>query len=223
VSAPLPPRARNAPARPALEGALAVLNTVVVVLYPFAVWKSLTRLSARAVGLLLLALLLPGLLRLAGKKREALKDALPLPLALAALMLLAIAFDDVRLVLAYPALANGLMLALFAASLASGLPMVERFARLQVDDLSSAEIAHCRSVTIVWCAFFAANGLAAAALALFASRAVWALYTGFASYVLMGLLFASEYAVRKYRFGRFGRHPVDRFFAWLFARKAVSP
>ena len=72
---------------------------------------------------------------------------------------------------------------------------------------------YCRSVTLVWCAFFVVNGAAAALLAAFAPRGWWAGYTGVVSYVLVGALFAAEYVVRKARFGRFGRGPVDRLLA----------
>ncbi len=43
-----------------------------------------------------------------------------------------------------------------------------------------------------------------------ASREWWALYTGFVSYLLVGLLFAAEYVFRKARFGRFGPGLLDR-------------
>jgi uncharacterized membrane protein len=45
------------------------------------------------------------------------------------------------------------------------------------------------------------NGTAALGLALFAPLSTWALYTGVISYLLMGALFASEYAVRRIRLG----------------------
>jgi len=48
----------------------------------------------------------------------------------------------------------------------------------------------------VWCGFFVLNGAIALGTALWASEAVWSLYTGVISYVLMGLLFAGEYLVR---------------------------
>ena len=59
------------------------------------------------------------------------------------------------------------------------------------------------TVTWVWCGFFLLNGLTALALAIHASLAVWALYTGFLSYLLMGTLFALEFLVRTWRFRRY--------------------
>jgi uncharacterized membrane protein len=51
-------------------------------------------------------------------------------------------------------------------------------------------------VTQVWCVFFALNGGVALVTALWTSAATWSLYNGFVAYLLMGLLFAGEYAIR---------------------------
>ena len=56
--------------------------------------------------------------------------------------------------------------------------------------------AWCRP-TWVWSGFFAVNGALALATALWASDAVWALYNGFVAYVLVGVLFAGEWLVRR--------------------------
>jgi uncharacterized membrane protein len=121
--------------------------------------------------------------------------------------------DDGRLMLLYPTAVNVVLLGHFAWTLRTPVPMVERFARMQVPDLRPDEIRYCRTVTWVWVTFFAANGATAAALALLAPRSWWAFYTGALSYGLVGVLFAAEYVVRKARFGRFGRHPIDRALA----------
>ena len=82
-------------------------------------------------------------------------------------------------------------------------PIVERFARLQADDLSEAEVHYCRSVTRLWCGFFIANGSTALYLALVRDLELWALFTGLISYILIGTLFAAEYLYRHWRFRRF--------------------
>jgi len=56
--------------------------------------------------------------------------------------------------------------------------------------------AYMRKVTQVWCGFFVINGAIAFGTALWASEAVWSLYTGVISYALMALLFGAEYLVR---------------------------
>lgn len=195
---------------------LGVLQAVLFVAYPLAVWFGLSRFSTRGVGLLLLALLLPGLLRNLWQRRRQLKQILSLPLAVGALITLAIAFDDERFMLAYPALVNAVLLLQFAWTLRGPTSMVERFARLQVDYLSDAETVYCRRVTLGWSVFFVLNGAACALVAIYGTRATWALFTGLVSYLILGVLFAFEFTLRKYLFRRYGDNLLDRFFAWLF-------
>jgi uncharacterized membrane protein len=198
--------------------ALAILNATLVGLYPVAVWVGLTYLGTRAVGLLVLAFLVPTLaIRLRRADRATFWSILRVPLAILALVLVGVILDDRRYVLAMPVLVNGLLLATFGSTLAPGAtPMIERFARVQEPELGLAKQAHCRQFTWVWCGFFALNGTAAAALALWAPIAWWATYTGLVAYVLMGLLFAAEYVVRKARFREYGRGPQDRLLARIF-------
>jgi uncharacterized membrane protein len=89
------------------------------------------------------------------------------------------------------------LLALFGASLAHPPSIIERFARLREPQLPPAAIAYTRRVTQVWCVFFAVNGSIALVTALWASDQVWALYNGLVAYVLIGLLFAGEWVVRR--------------------------
>jgi acyl-coenzyme A synthetase/AMP-(fatty) acid ligase/uncharacterized membrane protein/3-hydroxymyristoyl/3-hydroxydecanoyl-(acyl carrier protein) dehydratase len=57
--------------------------------------------------------------------------------------------------------------------------------------------AYCRKVTALWCLFFTGNGVIAALTVFRGSEAVWALYNGGISYILMGILFGVELIVRK--------------------------
>jgi acyl-coenzyme A synthetase/AMP-(fatty) acid ligase len=57
--------------------------------------------------------------------------------------------------------------------------------------------AYCRKVTLVWCGFFVLNGGVAAWTVFFAPQALWSLYNGGISYMLMGILFGGELMVRK--------------------------
>jgi uncharacterized membrane protein len=91
---------------------------------------------------------------------------------------------------------NAALLAAFGYSLAVPPSMVERLARLREPQLPDAAVAYTRRVTQVWCGFFAVNGALALGTALWASPAVWSLYTGVIAYLLMGLLGGAEYVVR---------------------------
>jgi hypothetical protein len=103
--------------------------------------------------------------------------------------------------LALPVVTNLALLAHFAVSLRT-IPVAERFARARDDELSSARVAYCRAVTIIWCFFFVVNGGITAVLALFAPLGWWALYTGALSYIALGSLALGEYFVRRARFGK---------------------
>lgn len=202
---------------------VAAVNALLVVSYPLAVYVGLTRFSARGLGLLLAAILLPGMLYRARKaRREDLRVVLRLPLSIVALLALTAVLDDARFVLALPVLINLALLLQFAGSL-RGTPLVERFARMQQPHLSAAQVAYCRRVTHVWCAFFVLNGGVSALLARFASLSAWALYNGLIAYVLMGVLGASEYVVRKFRFREYGPGLHDRLLARLWPPPGVSP
>ena len=218
------------PALPSAEGeprprpsasaiAVGVLNGVLTVLYPVAIWLGLTRLGARATGVVMLGLLVPLVaFRLRNADRTTFWSVLRVPIAILCLIVLGIVTDDARFVLALPVLISAVLLATFGATLRAGeRPMIERFARLTEPDLSPEKQAHCRRWTVRWCVFFVVNGVIAAALGLWASPFVWASYTGGLAYALMGVLFSVEYVERRARFRDFGDGLLDRLL-----RRALS-
>ena len=206
---------------------IAVLNTVLMVGSPLAVYVGLTRFSARGVGLLLLALLVPTLVtKFRNATREDLWTVLRVPLTIAVLVASAAVFDDQRLILALPVAINLALLLHFGSSLQS-TPMVERFARMQNPDLTPEQVAYCRTVTLVWCGFFVLNAVVSAFLAVAAPLSWWAAYTGLIAYMAIGTLGASEYMIRKYRFREYGDGLHDRMLARLWsppqAQEEVRP
>ena len=176
--------------------ALTALTVMLTLLYPLAIWFGHGQVEPRwLAGLLLLA---------AASRLPALKlSRLARCSAAGALLLAACALWSNRLLplKLYPVLVNAALLAGFAYSLFVPPSAVERLARLKEPDLAPAGVAYTRRVTIAWCAFFAVNGSIALATALWASEAVWSLYTGVIAYLLMGLLFGGEYLLRR-RFKR---------------------
>lgn len=202
-----------------MRALLAVLRTLLVIGYPAAVYLGIAHLGPRALGLLLLALLLPNLvLRLVSAAPEQRRAVLPLPLGLAALVGLGAALAEPRFYLVLPVLVNLTLLANFAASLRGPVSLVERYARLQDPDLPEGGPAYCRRVTIAWCWFFVVNAAVCAALAAAAPVAWWALYTGVLAYILIGLGFTIEFLVRKRVFQRFSDSLPDRLLARLLRR-----
>ncbi|MBX3274932.1 MAG: hypothetical protein KF729_32005 [Sandaracinaceae bacterium] len=195
-----------------------MLTTALVVTYPVGIWFGLTHFSARTVSLWILAVLVPtAIFRFRRARREDLSAALRIPLVIGLVVLAGALTDDRRCVLAMPVLINLALLVTFAHSL-RGVPVIERFARMQEPEpLAPAQVAHCRQVTWVWIGFFALNGGIAALLA---SREawvdLWAAYNGGVAYALMGALFAGEYVVRQYRFRKYGSGLHDRLLSRIF-------
>jgi uncharacterized membrane protein len=201
---------------------LAVLNACLIAAYPLAVYFGLLHLGARSVGLLLMLLLLPGLaIKWRRARREDLWVVARVPLSVLALVALAALFDERRFVLALPVLINAVLLFNFASSLRS-TPLVERFARMQDPELGPEQVRYCRAVTLVWCMFFLLNGALSGVLALVASVASWALYTGLVAYLLIGLLATAEYVVRKARFREYGAGLHDRLLARVFPPRSAA-
>lgn len=189
-----------------------VVGAVLVFLYPAVVYVVLTRYDGRVgvVGLLILAAALATVRWRTYAHRSPALVFGP-PVALATLALAGLLLDDSRFVLALPVMINAGLLIAFGSTLrADETPLVERFARLQVQDLSPAELRYCRGVTLAWCVLFVVNGSVSGLLAWLAPVAWWAVYTGVLAYVWVGLLGAAEYVFRKARFGRFGEGPIDR-------------
>ena len=166
--------------------------------YPALVYVGMSVLEPRALGVLLLIVLLLRHRRAAGQllrdmptgERAVLTSLLLLSLAI-------IAANSEFLLRLYPATISFGMLALFAMSLWRPPSMVERFARLHEPDLPPAGVRYTRRVTQVWCVFLVCNGSIALA-SVFASREIWALWNGLLSYVAMGTLFAGEWLFRRH-------------------------
>jgi len=102
----------------------------------------------------------------------------------------------------YPVFINSFMLFLFGASLFNPPTAVFKIALLSDSSIRnsvhySAIENYCRNVTKVWCIFFALNASISLITFLYAPNWVWAIYNGFISYILMGILFAVEWLVRK--------------------------
>lgn len=185
--------------------------------YPFLVFAALQGLEARWVALALAAALGLRVATLPRRPRGAeLRRLLGPGLPVAGVLALALLWNDARALLLVPALVNAALLLAFGRTLLRGPPLVETLARLEHDDLSPAELRYCRGVTALWCAFFAANGAVALALALRGDLALWTLYTGGVSYLLVGLLFAAELTVRARRFGRYEGTLAEPLFRRLF-------
>lgn len=186
---------RNSEAKGRTAGVGAVLFAVLAIVYPFLVYLGrdqvpfLVFVFAACVLLLLRAVLFPS-------------DAtamLRLPLVITAVAIGALGLVDTAIATkAYPAVLSGLVAAVFANSLHRPPSLIERFARLKKPQLPPEGRLYCRKVTWVWTLWLSANALIAAALAVWGSIGLWALWTGVISYIVMGALFAGEIVLRQW-------------------------
>lgn len=174
-------------------GRLIGLGLLVVGLaYPFAVYLGMEYLTPRMFALLLGSLWLARLF--SGRQTTLVRTTGVIALAFCLLLGLA---DSAALLRWYPVLISLALLGLFGSSLLSGMPMIERLARLTEPELPPAAVRYTRQVTWLWVGFFSFNATIAAALALWAPLTWWTLYTGLIAYLLMGMLFAGEWLVRQ--------------------------
>ena len=127
-------------------------------------------------------------------------------LALVALMLLCggLAFfaDNIMFLKFYPVMVSLSLLSFFAFSLWKKPSFAFRLANLGDKTLRTSPERffverYCDRVTLVWCIFFILNASIAFATALVGSDRIWSLYNGLISYILIGILFAVEFMVRK--------------------------
>ncbi len=165
--------------------------SILTLAYPLLVFFGIGHFEPRSIALLLAAL---ALVRGIAMRQQIWLLAAAGALCLAGISIFANQLLPLKL---YPVLVNGVLLAAFGISLAYPPTLIERLARLQEPDLPPKGIAYTRNVTKVWCAFFLVNGSVALITALWCSSAVWALYNGVISYVLMGSLFGVEWLIRR--------------------------
>ena len=180
------------------------LQIALGVAYPVIVLLALYALEPRHVAFVVMALAGLRWLTSGSRHTAALSRAVgPMALGIVAVVGITAIWNDPVGLLLVPTLISLTLLIGFAHSLRVGPPMIERFARMQVDTLSDEEVAYCRRVTRVWCGFFVLNGSIAAGLALAGRLEHWALYNGLLAYLALGTLFVVEYLYRHYRFRRY--------------------
>jgi uncharacterized membrane protein len=184
--------------------------SAIVVAYPIIVYFGVQYFDTRLIALTLIFLALGRLLLVKG---------LGLPhsnLIAAALLLVGIstvAANSPVLLQYYPVCLSALLFAVFLTSLFRPPSIVEQIARLKAPNLPEAGVSYTRKVTMIWCGFFAFNGSMALYTILNTNIDLWAIYNGLISYILMGLLFALEYLVRRRLYRKTTRHQGEQ--SWL--------
>ena len=171
----------------------------VLIAYPVLVYFGLLYLEARFVALILVILVAARLVlakQLGGRTRLAPQILVSLGAALI-IGFLAFISNSKEFLKYYPVLMSVVMLALFFSSILRPPSVIERLARIRTPDLPPEAVLYTRKVTLVWCGFFVLNGAVSLYTCLATNMEIWALYNGLISYILMGVLFAGEFLIRR--------------------------
>ena len=183
---------RNKLARAALSGLMIALS----IAYPLAFFVLGTKVPA-----IWFALAACGLLFLRAVQGPLPSDGPPVRFSMigAIALIIGLAHVDSEVAAkAYPVVVSGGLAFLFGASLWRPPSLVERMAELGGETLSPAIRRYCRRVTMVWALWLIINTFIAAALAIVGSLEAWALWTGLLSYLVIGLIFAVEFILRRF-------------------------
>lgn len=189
--------------------------------YPVLVFTFLVvlKLPVRVLSLCIIALAAAFFLSATGKKKAGSEEKSVLdwkPLVSSVLLLTAGLFcfftQKTIFLKFYAVVISVLFLAVFGSTLFLEPNIIFRFATLADKSIKGSSYEnqvknYCKKVTIVWCCFFILNGSISVCTA-FADKiipgidedmanTIWSVYNGGISYVLMGLLFAVEFIIRK--------------------------
>ena len=118
-----------------------------------------------------------------------------LPVIFTILIICLFHFTHWVVVMYYPVVVNFLLFLMFFTSLFQKETVIQKIARAMEPDIKPKALEYTRKLTYVWAVFTFLNWLVSVAT-VFMSEAVWALYNGFISYLLIGMFFAVEYIVR---------------------------
>lgn len=197
---------------------LSIAGLILVLLYPALAYVSIGHVGIRLASLLLLALLI-GSTALKIVTTRSLR--VPLLMQVGAVSVILVAgylLEDplyMKLVPAFIALSAA---GNFFFSLRK-TPIIESIASITKPRLSADEVRYTRKVTHLWGWTMAADALLCLAAALQPDLRIWLILCFPASYTLAGLVFASEYAYRKWKFEEYDERLIwDRILKHVFGK-----
>ena len=170
---------------------------IIAVLYPLLVFYGLQVWNVRTLALILIVVFILRGILLGAHEQGA---SLNLVVVVMALMVVGGAFitNQPAYFLYYPVIMSLAMLSVFLLSVLRPPTVIEKIARVWEPDLPPEGVRYTRNVTLLWCVFFSVNGGVAWYTVHYCSYEQWMLYNGLISYLLMGMLFAGEYAYRQW-------------------------
>jgi uncharacterized membrane protein len=203
---------------------LGIISTLFILASPWVLYWTLSHQEVKVAAITLIGwVIVRAIPVLVSAKREHRVAALQLPAIALGFAILGWVSNNGTWLLVLPSATQATFGLAFLRSL-SGKPLIEHFARMMKPELSAPEIAHCRRWTLIWGIYLLVLAALGLVLARWAALAVWTVYVGVLNYVLVGVLFAVEYLIRKIRFRDYGRNPLDWLLGKLFpaARSGVS-
>ena len=199
-----------------MKTVLNIISILFVVASPWVLYWTLTHHDVGVAAITLVAwIVLRTIPILIAAKPEQRRAALQFPAIALAFALLGWVSDNGTWLLILPAATQATFGLAFLRSLKS-TPLIEHFARMVKSELSGPEQDHCRRWSAIWGYYLLVLAAFGLVLAKYASLAVWTIYVGVVTYVLVGVLFAIEYVVRKLQFRDYGRNPIDWVLGKMF-------
>ena len=185
------------------------------ILYPIVIYFSLQTFSPRLIAVFIG---LVAILSLLAKSKATYNIRLLVPLAVVTLICLISAISNQPdLMLYLPVLISLNLFITFGYSLLRPPSMIEVFARRMTPmAFKHEQIRYCRQVTLTWVIFFALNGTLSGLTACCTAIETWSLYNGLIAYGAIGLLFATEWIYRHWRFRRYVGLPTDFLLKRIF-------
>lgn len=180
-----------------MKALIAILMATLVLAYPLVVFYGLQHFELSHVLLVLMILAVARVVMECMNKKSIIQStAFWTGLLLLLLVSVTWLMQQTVYLKLYPVAVNLIFFVVFALSLKSDKSMIQRFAEFKEKNITGEKKRYMENLTLVWCGFFIVNGLISAYTVWLASEAVWALYNGLISYLLMGLLFGVELIYR---------------------------
>ena len=104
-------------------------------------------------------------------------------------------FTDFILLKYYPPVMNFCLFMIFFSSLFHERTIIQKIALASDPNSNEAVMKYTKNLTYIWAVFTFLNFLVSVGT-VFMSEKIWALYNGFISYLLVGIIFIIEYIVR---------------------------
>ena len=111
------------------------------------------------------------------------------------LCILAICFNQMLFLKIYPVFMNSMIAFVFLISLGKK-PLITQIAQRMGTKMTPSVQKYTYKATLAWGAFMAIN-TAVSLITVFLSNNLWALYNGLISYILIAIMMAAEYTIRK--------------------------